>query len=513
MRRFLRRIILALTICVLALTPVFGFWPPSPNYWTYDPSTGLLTPQQGSMQGAVGYGVRWDSSTDAYVKGVLVNGYFVPCTPVSFPVQSRMRRCILSDAGVVQYYLCATDSTKKADCVTASNLDGTDGQVMLEIPQFHYIRYHYGNFRYWFVGERQFSFVDPAGTTVHSAIHPVFYKGGSSTPSAYRYVGAYQANLWDASATSYVGGVSITEDCVNDKLASVSGVLPIVNFTRACGRTMAAARGAGWHQYDNAMNSALWTLFVTEYGSLKSQQSIGDGITGYGAWPNNTQALAGNSNAIGNATGNSSGTVAKWAASTVYAAGVEIIPNAVQNGYTYRTTAGGTSAGPGSEPTWPTTLGNTVVDNTVTWTCVRTNKYMSYRGVENWYGHIWQFVDGSNVNNDGSSSKLYLSTNYNNYADDTATNYTYVGNLAAADGYITNVLNTLGPWPSAVGGGSATYLADLYYTSFDTAPSDGWHVALVGGDAVDGAYAGASCWDLNYSSSSALSRVGGRICF
>jgi hypothetical protein len=41
----------------------------------------------------------------------------------------------LNDDGTVNYYLNRTDSTKKADG-SAAVLDGTDGQVMVEIPEF-----------------------------------------------------------------------------------------------------------------------------------------------------------------------------------------------------------------------------------------------------------------------------------------------------------------------------------------------------------------------------------------
>lgn len=60
-----------------------------------------------------------------------------------------------------------------------------------------------------------------------------------------------------------------------------------------------------------------------------------------------------------------SGTVAAWAAATAYADGVERRP-VTRNGYRY-SSSGGTSGA--SEPTWPTTLGATVVDNDITWTC------------------------------------------------------------------------------------------------------------------------------------------------
>lgn len=54
------------------------------------------------------------------------------------------------------------------------------------------------------------------------------------------------------------------------------------------------------------------------------------------------------------------------ATTTAYALGDYVVP-AAPNGYAYKATTAGTSAG--SAPTWPTVIGATVVDGTVTWTC------------------------------------------------------------------------------------------------------------------------------------------------
>ncbi len=56
-----------------------------------------------------------------------------------------------------------------------------------------------------------------------------------------------------------------------------------------------------------------------------------------------------------------------WAASTAYSVGDVVIPTTT-NGHMYVCTAGGTSGA--SEPTWPTTDGATVTDNTATWECI-----------------------------------------------------------------------------------------------------------------------------------------------
>ncbi len=56
----------------------------------------------------------------------------------------------------------------------------------------------------------------------------------------------------------------------------------------------------------------------------------------------------------------------EWEASTAYALGDMVVPS-THNGYAYECTVAGTSDS--SEPSWPTTVGNTVSDNSVTWTC------------------------------------------------------------------------------------------------------------------------------------------------
>ena len=61
------------------------------------------------------------------------------------------------------------------------------------------------------------------------------------------------------------------------------------------------------------------------------------------------------------------GTAATWVASTNYASGALVLPT-VPNGRYYEATADAGSAG-STEPTWPTTVGATVVDDGITWTC------------------------------------------------------------------------------------------------------------------------------------------------
>lgn len=58
-----------------------------------------------------------------------------------------------------------------------------------------------------------------------------------------------------------------------------------------------------------------------------------------------------------------------WATLTTYAIGDQVVPLASPNGFYFRATAITTGTSGASEPTWPTTIGQTVVDSGVTWTC------------------------------------------------------------------------------------------------------------------------------------------------
>lgn len=81
------------------------------------------------------YGVTWKEEDDAHnVTDISSEGDEALCNEL--PIQNKMRRCVIKD-GVLQYYLNADNSELKADGSQAK-LDGTDGNVMVEIPEFFY---------------------------------------------------------------------------------------------------------------------------------------------------------------------------------------------------------------------------------------------------------------------------------------------------------------------------------------------------------------------------------------
>lgn len=425
----------------------------------------------------------WDHDNDTY-------GLYLPGTSIStgalsgtinIDVQSRMRRCVINNSGVVQYYLDADASTNKAgdwlriveteslvtaytgapaaeatnsllrvgvpawaagtftrgqrvtnggylwECIAASStatpaagavasvLDGTDGQVVVEIPAFS-VRYGFING----VHTREVRLGCNDGLIAQGfRPHPAFIKTDGTYKSAF-YWGAYQA---------YSDGTN---------LASVSGQTNTRSLTRATFRTRAALRGTGWHVQSYLELAAIQTLLVTEYRDYNSQKVLGNGsIEGatYGV-------ATGLSNSRGNRSGN------------VY-------------------TGGGSSS-----------------------------DFMSYRGIENLYGRAWTWTDGINV----YERVVYLTNNQSVFADDTSVGYTFYAQVPSSSGSYQKELFPLADvfLPSVVGASSTTYLADALYTS------TGWRVAFVGGSSNFGSLGGAFDLVLGDDSGAANDAVGAR---
>lgn len=70
------------------------------------------------------------------------------------------------------------------------------------------------------------------------------------------------------------------------------------------------------------------------------------------------------------ATTNFAWDASAWSTGTAKSLG-DLVKPTTENGYIYKCTTAGTTDS--AEPTWPTTIGNTVTDNTATWTCWSVN--------------------------------------------------------------------------------------------------------------------------------------------
>lgn len=376
---------------------------------------------------------------------------------------TNMRRCLLLDNGTVNYYLDPNDSEKKADG-TASTLTGADGMVMVEIPAFYVRRVVVGTITTWLVADTALpGFV----------LHPAFTKDGSTV--THRYYSAYDACAFDVSGSAYISGLNRDNAVSNtpnvdatattgDKLASVSGIYPMVGLTRAQFRTIAANRGTGWRQLDWTLFSAVQVLYLTEYQTFFSQSVLGDGnvngsyLSQDGVQANSPNSIAGLTNSWGNGS------------------------------------TRGNQPSAGAKP---------------------GTAFMSYRGIENFYGNVWNWADGCIVNPDGSVSanqaRMWWTNNSADFSDTVKTNMTEIAvNLTTGGDYISALAATdyFFVATSVSGGSSSTYITDQYFGS----TSDD-RVVLVGGYAADGAIAGAFLVNAALDSSGANRSVGGRLAF
>jgi hypothetical protein len=472
-------------------------------------------------QNQLSQGLKWNQVTDTYTRLGSISSVALGASPGdgALPIQSQIKGCVINDAGVVQYYLQEDDWSYKADH-TASNLTGADGQVMVEIPKFYYKHDTVGNSHEWWI-----SLYPLTGF----AVHPAFEVNG--VVKSFMYIGAYEGILYDNSASIYANGLYLPTDTVTfanadttitiagtfptngftslavgdkivitgtvkndstftvktigdkhihvteavtnetanatvistqrdytastgDKLSSVSGKVPVTYLTRANARVLATNRGTGWHQLGYDEVHAIEVLGLIEYGSFYWQNiaAIGPGITAVtdeANYNNNNPFVpSGNGNSIGNASGDN---------------------------------AGATSC------------------------ATEKSKYSRYRGISNFYGHVFKWVDGINVNN----NHPYVTNNYSSWADDTSTGYTDLGvTLAVEDGCQKTLVNSSRLiLPRTVGGSGATYITDYYKQS------TGWQVAALGGYAGSGTPAGAWSWILNIGSGYVYQHISARVAF
>ena len=218
----------------------------------------------------VAYGVDWNPTTDTYSRTGLAVGT-ANSTSYAGAIQTQMKRCVLNANGTVAYYLHPTNSTLKADGTTAT-IDGSAGNVMVEIPKFYHKYENVGG-----VHKYSVSLTVEAGYTVH----PAFIRGG--VEKNFRYYPAYEGHS--------LGG----------KLISGSGKVPTVNQTRATFRSYAAANGTGWSLIDWNLLYAVQLLFLTEYATFDTQAMLGNGNdTG-----SDYTMTTGGSNGIGNGSSSS----------------------------------------------------------------------------------------------------------------------------------------------------------------------------------------------------------------
>ena len=241
-------------------------------------------------------------------------------------------------------------------------------------------------------------------------------------------------------------------------MGSASGTTPAASKTRTTFRTEASARGTGWRQVEYYLHSAIQLLYLVEYQDFNSQEMIGEGRTTLsgGSWDTSSYiGISGKSNADGNGTNSNDSS----------------------------------------------TLGG--------------DAYMTYRGIENWYGNMWEMRDGWTVN-DVSASQLimYATNNEADFADTGSTNMTVIYDDTsphASGGYISGLADiSNGFIGNAMSGASNTYVGDYYW---QYAGGSGWSLPVVSAAADNGSQAGAFTLNVSNASSYSDATMSSRLAF
>lgn len=412
------------------------------------------------------YGIEWDTEVSSPAVTRIGNMDLHR----TLPIQSRMRGCLLDDNGKVTKYLNPKDWTGEVR-------DGSRGQVMVEIPM-HYRRCETeGTKRRVKLSEYHLPGFLPIPRMYPSAYEASLQRSTKKLCSVVNtdpdFRGGNNNAAWDGTYRSLLGRPATTINRTNFR-------------TYARNRNNAAT--AEWNLYTYHVHKALFWLFTVEYATLNSQAAFNAELTSEGY-----------------RKGGLGAGVSDWSSSDWKNF----------NGYYPFVPCGHTDS-----------LGNRT--GVVSYTAKNDDESITktfdvprYRGVENPFGHIWKWTDGCNIQvsatqeNGGTGlSKAFICHDPANFQDSNYANYSHVGNIDRAGGFVKEVLFGVGGeiLPKTTGGGSTTYFCDEHYINI---PSSGEALRglLFGGAAHLKSGAGFDSAFSYYAPSGNDAPLGSRLCF
>lgn len=385
-----------------------------------------------------------------------------------FPMFGGRKRCNVANDGTINAWY--GDSTYKED--------GSNGQVMVYQPAFWYlvapveyekqstgVGYHLRKANYYVSGKARAGF----------RLHPAFFDA-SGNEVDHIFFSAFRGSIYDTSAEAYVKDDAQVCDAGTDLFCSIAGVKPASgynqNLTRTSIEQMAQNRGAGWHGDTIKATSANQLLMLIEYaGNLQTAIELGVvNIPWTGLAGDDTSSYAvntGGTSALGNATGHADSSTQQI------------------NGQTLTNTTNG-------------------------------KRSISYRGMEDPWGNMWDFVYGLNFYYESGKPFLgYVCKDFNFAESKQTDNYESIGfTLPSKNGYISAMgYSTKFDWlflPSEVKGDSALPIGDYYYQNNTW---NGYRIALLGGYWNHGVYAGGFYWYVYNGVGDRNRYIGGRLVY
>ena len=374
---------------------------------------------------------------------------------------------------------------------TGFQADGSNGEVMVKIPEF------------WWKRER---LPDEFGN-VYEYIYIADYARAGYKKSEEFFVGAY---------------IISTETNEEDTIIahSRSGAIPKYNTTKANFRNYAKALGEGWQLMDYHY-FLLQMLYLVEYAHYNSQSMLGNGIVGF----HSAKALIAENN-VNRIIVSSVGT-GLWVGKTICIGATDAWNSSVAadreitsiedyndgqvtgkaihfDGEPVNIAVNNVIWGSAQKTGENDSLGNASG-------CLINDSYHSvnYRGIENIFGHMWQHIDGLNI----KDYIAYICKDPASYENDKFdAPYEKIGyvNAETTDSYIKKLgLDEKHPevaLPTEIGASSSTGACDNYWCA------EGNRIAYVGGH-FDNAWskAGFFAWSCHSTSSSSYWPCGARL--
>lgn len=370
--------------------------------------------------------------------------------------------------------------------------DGTNGEVMTRIPEFYWKHYVQDGYEYILISR---------------------YNLADFTRSEEFFIGRYDS--------SYDG----------TKLHSVTGVVPEVMRSITSFRAASKAVGENWCQLDYHY-FLIQMLYLVEYADYNSQSKLGSGITSCrvsdadkalvaetGVNRIILSTTAANYFIVGQQV--SIGTSAAWdwaVAKNRTITSIEDYSDGSVTGRAVYFDGDAVNIAVGNV-LWSTGQKSGHCDSLGMKSGCLSNdgKYaIIYRGIENIFGNVFQWVDGINSND----YQAYVCTNPEEYVSDLFESpYEELGYMCfkpdegatntAKEGYCKSLgfdkQNPIFTLPTEVGGSSSSYMCDYAYIN------SGKRVARVGGYYNYGTYAGLWCWTMTNTSSDTYYSGGGRL--
>lgn len=386
-----------------------------------------------------------------------------------FTMFGGRKRCNVADNGsIVAWY---GDADYKED--------GSMGQVMVYQPKFYYlvcpveydpidtgIGYHLRKANYYVSEKPRAGF----------RLHPAFYDA-SGNEIDYFLTSAYEGSIYDASASAYLLNDEQVMNTGEDKFSSIAGARPASgssqNLTRPNIEAMAQNRGTNWHGDLIKQVSAEQMLMIIEMGMMNLQTAIAQGVVSF-PWTTGSDttssyaAATGSTASLGNGTGRAEKT-------TTYEGGVA-------KEYT--------------------------VDGKTS---------VCWRGKENFWGNIWEFVYGINIWGNGKMGcgQPYICSDFSFAESKNSGNYEPAGfTVTNANGYISAMgYSTACDWlfiASECLGNRSLPVGDYTYITINL---NGYRIAPLGGYWGNGGSAGGFCWDLTYGVGGRNRSIGGRLVY